>query len=239
MVTNSSQELGLCKDRQAARLVLQGFADYPSRLLCKNKPLLRPGQFWKVHRILATKRRSPGGKERKKERKKKEKSDKHRLFQAACPRTCHSHENMELAGERHQCADKQQLPQSTPGPWEHRDLLFSALHGVLREPLRAHLATSSTRACASPSPRGSLCTRPNLFPLSVLIQTTWSRNSQQGEGNELFWRMIIRLNTALLRRLSTVPREQLWGESWVLCFERTKLAEQRSLDKQQLPPELA
>lgn len=24
---------------------------------------------------------------------------------------------------------------------------------------------------------------PNLFPLSVLIQATWSRNSQQREGN--------------------------------------------------------
>lgn len=41
MVTNPPQELGLCKDRQAARLVLWGFADYPSRLLCKNKALLR------------------------------------------------------------------------------------------------------------------------------------------------------------------------------------------------------
>lgn len=41
MVTNPSQEMGLYKDRQAARLVLWGFADYPSRLLCKNKALLR------------------------------------------------------------------------------------------------------------------------------------------------------------------------------------------------------
>lgn len=40
-VTNPSQEPQLCKRRQAARLALWGFAEYPSRLLCKNKALLR------------------------------------------------------------------------------------------------------------------------------------------------------------------------------------------------------
>lgn len=66
-------------------------------------------------------------KEKGKREKKTPKSDKHRLFQAALPRTCHSHENMEITGVRHRCADKQQLPRSTGGPWEHMDLLFLAL----------------------------------------------------------------------------------------------------------------
>lgn len=163
MVTNPCQEQGLCKDRQAARLVLRGFADSPSRLHCKNKTLLRRGQFWKVHRILATRRRSPG----EKERKKKKKSDKHRLFQAARPRSCHSHENTEIAGIRHQCADKQQLPRSTGGPWEHRALLFLALGEILRGPLRAHLAQSRQQGaeeqCYSLTPR-----EPVLIPICFL-----------------------------------------------------------------------
>lgn len=78
--------------------------------------------------------------ERKKGKRKNK--DKHRLFQAARPRTCHSHKNTEIAGVRHRCADKQQLPRSTGGPWEHMALLFLALDEILRGPLRAHLAQS-------------------------------------------------------------------------------------------------
>lgn len=32
-------------------------------------------------------------------------------------------------------------------------------------------------------PQGSLCTSPDLFPPSLLILTTQSRSSHQGEGN--------------------------------------------------------
>lgn len=57
------------------------------------------------------------------------------------------------------CADKQQLPRSTGGPWEHMALLFLALHETLRGSLRAHLAQSRQRGAEEhvllPHPEGA------------------------------------------------------------------------------------
>lgn len=61
------------------------------------------------------------------EEKKKRERDKHMLFQAARPRTCHSrkrHTNMKITGIRHQFTDKQQLPQTKGQAWEHMALLY-------------------------------------------------------------------------------------------------------------------
>lgn len=71
-VTNPWQEPQLCKHGQAARLALRGFAEYPSRLLCENKALLRWGRFWKVHGILATERDEAQEREKKNLKKKRQ-----------------------------------------------------------------------------------------------------------------------------------------------------------------------